>query len=94
MELLDLVNSVTTLFTSSDLTQMVNYPTSLPDCNSPILALLDLFISSNPGIFPAVVFPVLGNFYHVVVSFSIEFPSNSNGDAPFHCTTYGYFYAD
>ena len=35
---------------SNDLTQMVNFPTRIPDCESRNPALLDLFISSNPSI--------------------------------------------
>ena len=40
------------------------------------------------------VFPPLGNFDHVVVSVSIDFPSNSQQDAPFHYVAYDYFCAD
>ena len=40
------------------------------------------------------VFPAFGNSDHVVVSVSIDFSSNSQQDAPFHCIAYGYFYAD
>ena len=32
-----------------------------------------------------VAFPPLGNYDHVVVSVSIDFPSNSQEDALFHC---------
>ena len=35
-------------------------------------------------------FPPLGNSDHVVVSVSIDFPSNSQQDAPLHCIAYGY----
>ena len=38
-------------------------------------------------------FPPLGNSDHVV-SVSIDFPSNSQRDAPFHCITYDYSCAD
>ena len=34
-------------FISNDLTQMVNFPTRIPDCNSHNPALLDLFLSSD-----------------------------------------------
>ena len=40
------------------------------------------------------VFPPLGSSNHVVVSVSIEFPSNSKQDAPFHCIAYDYSCAD
>ena len=39
-------------------------------------------------------FPPLGNFDHVVVSVSIDFPSNSQRDAPFRCIAYDYSRAD
>ena len=39
-------------------------------------------------------FPPLGNFNHVVVSVSIDFPSNSQRDAPFHCIASDYTCAD
>ena len=40
------------------------------------------------------VFPPLGNPDHVVVSVSIDFPSNSQWDAPFHRIAYDYSRAD
>ena len=69
---------------SNDLTQMVNFPTQIPDCDSHSPALLDLFISSDASICSTVAFPPLGNSDHVVVSVSIDFSSNSQRDAPFH----------
>ena len=36
----------------------------------------------------------MGKFDHVVVSVSIDFPSNSEQDAPFHCIAYDYSYVD
>ena len=39
-------------------------------------------------------FPPLGNYDHVVVSVSIEFPVNSKQDAPFHRVPYDYSRAD
>ena len=36
----------------------------------------------------------IGKFYHVVVSVSIDFPTNSQWDAPFHCIAYDYSCAD
>ena len=40
------------------------------------------------------VFPPLRNFDHVAVSVSIDFPSNSNWDVPFHHIAYEYSRAD
>ena len=38
--------------------------------------------------------PPLGNSDHVVVPVSIDLPSYSQWDAPFHCIAYGYSRAD
>ena len=62
---------------SNDLTQMVNFPTQIPDCDSHNPALLELFLSSGASICSTMDFPPLGNSDHVVVSISIEFPSYS-----------------
>ena len=79
---------------SNDLTQMVNFPTRIPDCDSHSPALLDLFLSSDASICSTMVFPPLGNSDHVVVSVSIDFPTNSQQDAPFHRIAYDYSRAD
>ena len=62
---------------SNDLTQMVNFPTWIPDCSPHSAALLDLFISSDSSICSTMAFPPLENWGHVVFSVSIVFPSNS-----------------
>ena len=67
---------------SNDLTQMVNFPTRIPDCDSHSPALLNLFISSDASICSTMAFPPLGNSDHVVVSVSIDFPSNSQCGCP------------
>ena len=54
-------------------------------------ALLDLFISFDTSICSTMAFPSLGNSDHVVVSVSIDFPSNSQQDAPFHHIPPDYF---
>ena len=61
---------------SSDLTQMVNFPSWILDCDSRNPALLDLFLCSNAGICFRMAFLPLGNSDHVIVSVSIRFPSN------------------
>ena len=73
---------------------MVNFPTRIPGCDSHSPALLDLFISSDASICSTMAFPPLGNSDHVVVSVSIDFPTNSQQDAPFHCIAYDYSRAD
>ena len=62
---------------SNDLTQMVNFPTRIPDCDSHSPALLDLFLSSDANICSTMGFNPLGNSDHVVVSVSIDFPANA-----------------
>ena len=62
---------------SNNLTQMVNFPTRIPDCDSHSPALLDLFISSDASICCTMVFSPLENSDNVVVSVSVEFPTNS-----------------
>ena len=73
---------------------MVNFPTWIPDCDSHSPALLDLFISSDASICSTMIFPALGSSDHVVVSVSIDFPTNSQWDTPFHCIAYDYSCAD
>ena len=79
---------------SNDLTQMVNFPTLIPDCDSHSPALLDLFLSSDASIFSSMASPPLENSDHVVVSVSIEFSSNSHRDAPSYRIAYDYSRAD
>ena len=79
---------------SNDLTQMINFPTQIPDCDSQRPALLDLFISSDASIYSTIAFLPLGNSFHVDVSVSIDFLSNSQRDAPFHHIAYEYSRAD
>ena len=92
VELIDLVNSYN-FSISNDLTQMVNFPTQIPDCDSHSPALLDLFISPDTSICSTMTFPPLRNSDHVV-SVSIDFPSNSQRDAPFHRIAYDYSCGD
>ena len=73
---------------------MVNFPTWISDCDSHRPVLSDLFISSGPIICSTLAFLLLGNFNHVVVSVSIDFPSNSQRDPLFQCIAYDYSCAD
>ena len=77
-----------------NLTQIVNFPTRIPDCDSNSPALLDLFLSSDASICSRMAFPPLGNSDHVVVSVSIDFPKNSKEDTLFHRVAYDYSRAD
>ena len=61
---------------SSDVTQIVNFPTWIPGCDSHSPALLDLFLSYDTSICCKMAFPPLGNFDHVVVLVSFVSVSN------------------
>ena len=67
---------------------MVNYATGIPSCDSHNPALLDLFNSSDTSTCSIMGFPPLSNFDHVVVSVSIDFPSNSKREVSFHRIAY------
>ena len=73
---------------SNELTQMVNFLTRIPVCDSCSPAILDLFISSDSIICSIMDFPAPGHFDFVVVQ------SNSKWGVPFHRIAYGYSYAD
>ena len=77
---------------SNDLTQMVNIPTRIPDCDSHSPTLLDFFLDAS--ICSAMASPLLENSDHLVVSVSIDFPSNSQRDSQFHHIAYDYSRAD
>ena len=79
---------------SNELTQMVNFPTWIPECDSHSPAILDVFLSSDTSICSTMAFPPFGNSDHVVVSVSSDFPINSERDAPFHGIVYDYSRAD
>ena len=58
---------------SNELTQMVNFPTRIPDCDCHSPALLDKPFSSDASICSAMAFPPLENSDHVVVLFPLTF---------------------
>ena len=63
---------------------MFNLPFRIPGCDSHSPDLLSLFLSSDAITYSTMTFSLLGISDHVTVSVSIDFPSNSKGDAPFH----------
>ena len=71
----------------SDLTQMINFPTQIPDCYSHSPALLDLFLSSDASICSTMAFFPLRNSDDVV-SVSIESPSKFHWDSLFYRIAY------
>ena len=52
---------------SNDLTQMVNFPTRIPDCDSHSPALLDFLLSCDATICSTMAFPPVINSDHVFV---------------------------
>ena len=64
---------------SNDLTQMLNFPTQIQNCDSHSSALLNLFLSSDASICSTLVFPPLENSDHVGVSVSLGFHHFHNG---------------
>ena len=62
VELIQLLNSYS-FFISNDLTQMVNFPTRMPDCDPCSPALLDLFISSDTIVFALQWLSSIGKFW-------------------------------
>ena len=69
---------------------MVNFPTRIPHCDPLSHALLDLSLSSDAIICSTMTLSPLRNSDHVVFSISINFPSNSQWDATFHCIACNY----
>ena len=92
MELTDLMNS----YNFSISNNLLGWLTFLIGSQTAILspALLDSFLSSDAIICSTMAFPPLGNSNHVVVSVSIDFPSNSQQDAPFYHIAYDYSCVD
>ena len=60
---------------SKDFTQLLNFATTIPDCDSPVLLLQISFFLFNPSICSTVTFPPLENRNpdHAVVSVSMDY---------------------
>ena len=78
---------------SNDLTQVVNFPTRIHDCDSHSPALLDFFLSDT-SICSKMAFTSFGNSDHLVVSVSTDIPTNSKQDTPIYHIVYDYSCAD
>ena len=93
VELIDLVTYVTIFLSQIKLFRWLTFLLgSETDSHSPVL--LDIFLSSYASTSSTMAFPPLENSDHVVVSVSIDFPTNSQQDAPFHCIAYDYSRAE
>ena len=77
-----------------NLTQIVSSPTRIPDAPGQFPSLLDLYLTSDPDSSSASVLPPLGKSDHCVVSVSVDFPTKSSSETPFHRTIYRYSQAD
>ena len=64
---------------SNDLTEMVNFPTQIPDCDSYNPAILYFFLSSDPSICSTIAFPLLRDSDYVVVLVPLTFNQTQNG---------------
>ena len=73
---------------------MVNFPTWISDFDSDTAALLGFFLSSDTSICSPMAFLPFENSDHLIISFSVGCPLNSNWDAAFHCKAYDYSPAD
>ena len=75
--LVELIGELCYNFSISDnLTKMVTFSIMIPDFDFYSLSLLELLLSYDPNICSTVAFTRLGNFDQVVVSVSIDVPSN------------------
>ena len=91
VERINLVNSVIIFLSQMTLLRWLNFL-----LQSQIVILIVLlfwiyfFLLTPVYICSTVDFPPLGNSDHVVISVFIDFPSNSQRDAPFHLRAYDY----
>ena len=69
---------------STDFTQTVNSVITIVNCDSHSSVLPDLFLASDPNIYPAVAVPPLRNSVFVDVLVSTHFLLSSKGDASFY----------
>ena len=92
LELIDLVNSVIIFLSQMILLIQLTFLLRSQIVNLAVLLFLT-YLFLDASICSTMAFPPLGNSDHFV-SVSIDFPSNSQRDAPFHRTVYDYSRAD
>ena len=72
-----------------DLTQLIDYPTRIPDAENHFSSLLDLFLTSCPNeCKPSPPHPPFGTSDHIVLSVTVNFPPKQSTEVPFHRTVY------
>ena len=79
---------------AQSLSQIVNFPTRIPDRENQNPSLLDLCLVSDASLYSASPHAPLGNSDHVVVSISFLPPTSCSHEAPAHRTSYNYSSAD
>ena len=72
----------------NDFTQIVNFPTYIPECDSHSPTFFDFFLSLDASICFTRAFISLRNSDHFFVSVSIDFPISYKRDAMFHRIAY------
>ena len=77
-----------------NLTQLIDFPTRIPDVEDHFQSLLDLFLTSCSEQCQACPCSPLGRSDHLVVEININMPPNESTDVPFHRTVYRYNNAD
>ena len=77
-----------------ELSQIISFPTRIPDSPNQFASLLDLFLTSVPEFCTPTQLPPLGTSDHCTISVSIELPVKASTEVPFHRTVYRYSQAD
>ena len=77
-----------------DITQIVDFPTRIPDRDDHQPYLLDLFLCSIPDLCTVISHPPLGKSDHMVVGVDVNFVVKSANEHPYHRTVYSYCKAD
>ena len=75
---------------SQNLSQIIDFPTRIPDVEDHFRSLLDLFLTSTPELCQHYPKAPLGRSDHLVVSVNIKLPPKQSTDVPFHRTVYRY----
>ena len=79
---------------AQDLTQIVDFPTRIPDRDDHQPYLLNLFLCSDPDSYTVASHPPLKNSDHMVVSVDVKFVVKFTNEHPYHHTVYSYSKVD
>ena len=75
---------------AQDLTQIVDFPTRIPDRDDHQPYLLDIFLCSNPDSCTVASHHTLGKSDHMIVGVDVKFVVKSTNEHPYHRTIYSY----